>query len=137
MKAKNLRRMLLASCLLLIGCVDEERTPCDLWVAKAVVSGHVTNSSGSSLANAEVELEFDRMGRCDGAEDWSHGERVTTDANGIYSAELRLGNDRGLRCVRVTEVASGTISAGNEVEFVGGCEETRPPGQVTVDIVVP
>lgn len=117
--------------------MGEEKTPCDLWVASAVVSGHVRNSSGTTLANAEVEIEVDRMGRCDGAEDWSHGERATTDATGHYSAELGLGNSRGLRCVRVTEVASGMISAGNEVEFVGGCEETRPPGQLAVDIVVP
>ncbi|HET9328387.1 MAG TPA: hypothetical protein VFQ05_16595 [Candidatus Eisenbacteria bacterium] len=117
--------------------MGEEKTPCDLWVASAVVSGHVTNASGMALADAEVELEFDRRGRCDGAEDWSHGNRVTTDADGHYSAELGLGNSRGLRCVRVTEVASGTISAGNEVEFVGGCEETRPPGKLTVNIVVP
>ena len=60
----------------------------------------------------------------------------TTDAGGNYSAELGLGNSRGVRCVSVTEVASGA-SAQGEVEFTGGCDDLRPPGQAQVDLLVP
>ena len=38
--------------------------------------------------------------------------------------------------VRATELKSGT-SAGGEVEFVGGCYESRPPGQLNVNLVTP
>ena len=136
MQSTHLRRVLLTSCLLVVGCTDDGVRPCDLWTASAVVSGRVTNSSGAAIVDAAVEVQVALTGQCDGAEDWAHSKRVTTDASGNYSAELELGNSRGIRCVRVTEVESGTSVRG-EVEFVGGCDETRPPGQLNVNLVIP
>ena len=136
MQSTHLRRVLLTSCLLVVGCTDDGVRPCDLWTASAVVSGRVTNSSGSAIVAAAVEVQVALMGQCDGTEDWAHSKRVTTDASGNYSAELELGNSRGIRCVRVTEVESGTSVRG-EVEFVGGCGETRPPEQLNVNLVIP
>jgi hypothetical protein len=119
-----------------MGCKDDGVRPCDLWTATAVVSGRVTNSSGAGIGNVQVELQVAPTGQCDGAADWAHSSRVTTDASGNYAAELELGNSRGIRCVRVTEVASGKSVLG-QVEFVGGCDETRPPGQLSVSLVIP
>src|SRR5262249_14721533 len=117
-------------------CVDDVVKPCDLWTASAVVSGRVTDSSGAAVANAAVEVQVAPTGLCDGAQDWGHTTGVMTDANGHYSAKVGLGNSRGIRCVRAIEIGSG-VSARDQVEFVGGCDETRPPGQVKVDLVVP
>jgi hypothetical protein len=88
------------------------------------------------MVDAAVEIQVALTGQCDGAEDWTHSERVITDANGDYSAEVELGNSRGIRCASVTEVKSGTSVRG-EVEFVGGCDETGPPGQLIVNLVIP
>ena len=129
-------RVLLTSCRLVVGCTDDGVRPCDLWTASAVVSGRVTNSSGAAIVGVAVEVQVALAGQCDGAEDWAHSKRTATDASGNYSAELELGNSRGIRCVRVTEVESGTSERG-EVEFVGGCDETRPPGQLNVNLVIP
>ena len=136
MHSRHIGVALVASCLLLGGCRDDGVRPCDLWTASAVVSGRVTNSSGTTLAGAAVEVEVAPTGQCDGAADWAHSKRAITDANGNYTAEVELGNSRGIRCVRVTEIGSGT-SVRDQVEFVGGCDETRPPGQLKVDLVIP
>jgi len=136
MQSTRMRGALFASCLLVVGCADDGVRPCDLWTASAVVSGRVTDASGAAIVDAAVELQVALTGRCDGVEDWTHSRRVTTDANGDYSAEVELGNSRGIRCVRVTEMKSGTSVRG-EVEFVGGCGETRPPGQLNVNLVIP
>lgn len=129
----SVRWLLLASCLLVFGCRKDAVSPCDLWTASAVVSGRVSNTSGAALSDVAVEVE---IAGCDGAEDWTRKTRVVTDASGKYSVELGLGNERGIRCVRVTDVGSGTSSQG-QVEFAGGCEDTRPPGQLMVDLVIP
>jgi len=131
----HIRGAFLASCLFLVGCQDEPVRPCDLWTASAVVSGRVTNASGP-IAGAPVDLRVAATGSCDGAGGWFLAKRDTTDAAGNYSAELGLGNSRGVRCVSVTEVASGA-SAQGEVEFTGGCDDLRPPGQAQVDLLVP
>ena len=136
MQPTHVRLVLLTSCLLAVGCTDDGVRPCDLWTASAVVSGRVTNSSGAAIVDAAVEVQVALTGQSVGAEDWTHSKRVTTDASGNYTAQLELGNSRGIRYVRVTEVGSGT-SARGEVEFVGGCDETRPPGQVSVNLVIP
>jgi hypothetical protein len=122
--------------VLMVGCTDDGVRPCDLWTASAVVSGRVTSSSGAAIVGAAVELQVALTGQCDGAVDWAHSKQVTTDASGNYSAVLELGNSKGIRCVRVTEVKSGTSVRG-EVEFVGGCDETRPPGYLNVSLVIP
>lgn len=124
----------LISSLLVVGCADDVVRPCDLWTASAVVSGRVTDASGAAIVYAAVEVHVALAGQCDGAEDWTHSKRVTTNANGDYSAALELGNSRGLRCVRVTEAESGASGRG-EVEFVGGCDETGPPGQLNPNLV--
>ncbi len=136
MQSTYVRGLLVASCLLMVGCTDDGVRPCDLWTASAVVSGRVTNASGAAIVDAAVELQVALTGQCDGAVDWTHSKQVTTDASGNYSAELELGNSRGIRCVRVTEVKSGTSVRG-EVEFIGGCDDTRPPGQLNVSLVIP
>ena len=130
------RRVLLTSCLLVVGCTDDVVRPCDLWTASAVVSGRVTDSSGAAIVDVAVEVQVALTGPCDGAEVWAHAKRVTTDASGNYSAGIELGNSRGVRCVSVTELGSGTSVRG-EVEFVGGCDETRPPGQLRANLVIP
>ncbi len=94
------------------------------------------DASGSAIADAAVDVEVAAEGACDGAEDWTRPKRVTTDASGDYTAQLGLGNSRGPRCVRATEVSSGTTVQG-EVEFVGGCDEDGPPGQLNLDLVIP
>jgi hypothetical protein len=137
MKSTHVGCALLAACLLVLGCSDKAvAPPCDLWTASAVISGRVTDASGAAIADAIVEVQVASAGSCDGAEDWGHFDRVTTDAGGHYSAQVALGNSRGVRCVRATEMQSGT-SVRDEVEFIGGCEETRPPGQLNVDLVIP
>lgn len=118
-----------------MGCADNTVAPCDLWTASAVVSGHVTDGSGAPVPNATVEIRVTMADSCDEPDEWVLSQ-VTTDANGNYSAEVHLGNTRGIRCVSVTEVASHT-SARGQVEFVGGCEETRPAGQLNLDLVIP
>jgi len=135
MQPTHARLVLLTSCLLLVGCTKETVRPCDLWTASAVVSGRVTNPSGAAIVDAAVDVQFTMTGRCDTAADWVFPRRDTTDANGNYSAELVLGNASGIRCVRVTEVGTGASVQG-EVEFVGGCYDTRPPGQLSVDLVI-
>jgi hypothetical protein len=135
MRFVGVRGSLLASSLL-VGCVNDGVRPCDLWTAAAVVAGRVTDSSGAAIVDAVVEVEIAATGACDAAGDWAHSRRVTTDANGNYSAEVELGNARGIRCVRSTEMASGT-SARGAVEFVGGCDETRPPGELRINLVIP
>jgi len=136
MQPKHVGGVLLASFLLMAGCKDEVTRPCDLWTASAVVSGHVTNSSGAGIGGAAVVVQVALQGQCDGAKDWAQSKQVLTDAHGDYSAKVDLGNFRGIRCVSATELASGT-SARGQVEFVGGCDETRPPGQVRIDLVTP
>jgi len=116
--------------------VDDGVRPCDLWTASAVVSGRVTDSSGAGVADAAIEVQIAPLGECDGAGNWAHSKQVTTNAGGYYSADLALGNFSGVRCVRVIELASGTSVRG-AVEFVGGCDETRPPGQLNADLVIP
>ena len=134
MRSAGVRCALLLSCLLVAGCVDDPVRPCDLWTASAVVSGRVTDASGAAVAFASIEIQVASAAPCEGAGDWGHTKQATTGADGDYSAEVALGNSRGLRCVRVTEVGSGA-SAQGEVEFVGGCDETRPPGQLDLDLV--
>lgn len=136
MRSTQTRAALLASCLLVMGCAKEVVRPCDLWTGSAIVSGRVTDSSGAAIIATEVEVQVASTGQCQGVAEWTHSKRVTTDANGNYSAEVELGNSSGIRCVSATEVESGT-SAQGEVEFVGGCEDTRPPGQLNVDLVIP
>jgi len=132
-----LRRALPVFCLLIVGCMEDHgEPPCDLWTASAVVSGRVTNASGAAIANTAVDVQIASAGPCVGTLNWIHTEHVTTDASGNYSAQLQLGNWKGDRCVNVTAVASGT-SEGGQVEFVGGCNGPGPPGQLTVDLVVP
>lgn len=135
MQPTHVRRLLLTSCLLVVGCTDDIVRPCDLWTASAVVSGRVTDSSGAAIVDAVVEVQVASTSQCDGALGWAHAKRDTTDASGNYSAEVELGNSRGVRCVSVTEVGSGTSVRG-QVEFVGGCDETRPPGQLKVNLVI-
>jgi hypothetical protein len=98
--------------------------------------GKSDQSSGGAIAGAVVEVQVAASDPCDGAADWGHTKDVTTDPNGNYSLEMKIGNASGVRCVRVTEVASGT-SERDAVEFVGGCEETRPPGQLNLNLVIP
>jgi len=130
------RRVLLTSCLL-VGCTEKNVVrPCDLWTSSAVISGQVTNSSGAPIVGAVVDVQVATTGPCDTAVDWAQFRQDTTDASGNYSAQLEIGNSNGIRCVRVTEVGSGTTMR-DEVEFVGGCYETRPPGQLNVDLVIP
>ena len=136
MQPTHVRRVLLTSCLLVVGCTDNGVRPCDLWTASAIVSGRVTNSSGATLVGVAVEVQVAMTGQCDGAEAWALSKRDTTDAGGNYSAEVELGNSRGIRCVRATAVESGTSVRG-EVEFVGGCDETRPPGRLSINLVIP
>ena len=136
MRSTHVRGVLLASCLVVMGCVDHVVRPCDLWVATAIVSGRVTDSSGAAIVDAVLEIQVASTGRCHGAEDWAHSKRVTTDANGDYSTDVALGNSRGIRCVSVTEAESGT-SAQGAVEFVGGCDDSRPPGRLNVDLIIP
>ena len=136
MQSIRIRCALLASCLLAVGCADDGIRPCDLWTASAVISGRVTDASGGAVVDATVEVQVALAGRCDGAEDWMRSKRVSTGGNGDFSAKVELGNSTGVRCVRVTELRSGTSGRG-EVEFVGGCGETRPPGQLNVNLVIP
>lgn len=136
MTSTHIRGAILASCLLLAGCRDNPVTPCDLWTGSAVVSGRVTNSSGAPIAGAAVDIQIAWMGPCDQADNWARRGQVATDANGNYSAEMELGNTNGMRCVSVTELGSGTSVRG-AVEFVGGCEGTGPPGQLSLDLVIP
>jgi len=49
---------------------------------------------------------------------------------------VELGNSNGIRYVRVTATEPGTSMEG-EVEFVGGCDETGPPGELRIDLVIP
>ena len=137
MPSIHLRRVLPALSLLLVGCMEDQgERPCDLWTASAVVSGTITNSSGAPVPSAAVDVEVASTHPCDGTETWTRTDRVTTDASGSYSARLEIGNSRGNRCVRVTEVASG-VSASGEAEFVGGCGVVRPPGQLSLQLVIP
>ena len=127
--------VLLAACLL-VGCREDVVRPCDLWTASAVVSGRVTHSAGAAIADAAVKVELALRGRCDDADDWVHAQQVTTDTSGNYSVGLEIGNASGIRCVRVIEVKSGTSVQG-EVDFVGGCTGTGPPGRLKLDLVIP
>jgi len=137
MRSTQVRGALTATCLLTVGCAhDDGVRPCDLWTASAIVSGRVTDSSGAAIVGAAVEVQVAYRNQCPGADDWVRSKQDTTDANGNYSAMVELGNSRGIRCVSVTEVASGTSGLG-EAEFAGGCEDTRPPGQLNVDLVIP
>ena len=137
MQSRLSRHLLLtASLVVAAGCKDDAVRPCDLWTATAVISGRVTNSAGAPIVGALIQVHVAGPSPCDGPQSWSVAKEATTGANGDYSAEPGLGNSSGIRCVRVTEVASHT-SAGGEVEFTGGCDDTRPPGQLTLDLVVP
>jgi hypothetical protein len=136
MQSTRIRGAFFTFCLLVVGCGDDGVRPCDLWTASAVISGRVTDSSGAAIVDARVRVEVASAGACGGAEDWAHSRQVATDPNGDYSAEVELGNSRGIRCVRATEMGSGTSVRG-EVEFVGGCDETRPPGELSLDLAIP
>lgn len=117
-------------------CTDDGERPCDLWTASAVVSGRVTEAfSGGPIVSTEVEVQIAAADSCDGGERWVASKRVTTDGNGVYSATLELGNAKGVRCIGATEVNSGASTRG-VVEFVGGCDDTRAPNELTLDISI-
>ena len=124
------------TCLLFAGCSEDAAKPCDLWVAQAIVSGQVTDgNSGGPIVNTEVEVSIARGSECDGGEDWVESRRVVTNESGQYSVTLELGNQSGVRCVGAQEVNSGAMARGT-VEFVGGCNETGAPGQLTLDVTI-
>jgi len=128
--------VILAMGVLVPSCTEEAVAPCDLWVASAVVSGQVTDSgSGGPIINTEVDVMIAEGSQCDGSEQWIETRRVTTDNLGQFSVKLELGNQNGVRCVGAQETNSRTITR-DTVEFVGGCDETRPPGQVNLNISI-
>jgi hypothetical protein len=135
MGSRLIRGVIVTCCLSFVGCA-EDQAPCDLWTASAIVSGRATDSSGRAIADLAVEVWIDPANGCDGTEDWALSQQVTTALDGSYSAEIDLGNSTGIRCVRVIATESGTSLEG-EVEFVGGCDETGPPGELTIDLVIP
>src|SRR5262245_14730475 len=130
MPSRRIGRWLLLASVLAMGCgeADNGVQPCDLWTSSALVMGHVTDASGAALG-ATIDL---RVAECDQPAPWNRWKELTTDANGNYSATVSLGNARGLRCVSAAEVGSGTSVSG-EVEFVGGCEDTKSPRQLHLD----
>jgi len=133
MKASIFRAALLAACLPLVGCVGTDGVrPCDLWTSSALIAGHVSDSSGSAVVGATIEVQ---VMVCDQT-DSNRASRVATDTNGNYLADVKLGNARGIRCISVAEMGSGT-SASGEVEFVGGCEDKRSPHPLHLDLVIP
>jgi hypothetical protein len=121
---------------LLFSCGEDTVNTCDLWTASAIVSGQVTDSdSGNPITNAEVEVMVANSSKCDGAEQWIYSSLVMTDKNGQFSIKLELGNQKGIRCIGVRETMSGVL-ASDTVEFVGGCSETRSPGQLALNISI-
>jgi hypothetical protein len=136
MQARWIQVLLIAGGFLTLSCADDAVKPCDLWTASAIVSGRVTDGgSGGPIVNTEVEVKVAAGDQCDGAEQWVESRRVNTDGNGEFSVELELGNSRGFRCIGVAEVNSGVLER-DVVEFVGGCDETRPPGELNVDLML-
>jgi hypothetical protein len=129
--------LLVGSCVLTSpSCEDDEVKPCDLWTASAIVSGRVTDGgTGGPIVNTELEVKVATGAECDGAEQWEFSTRVTTDGNGEYAAQLEIGNASGFRCIGVVETNSGTLERG-VVEFVGGCNESRPPGELNLDLTL-
>ena len=120
----------------LMSCGEDAVEPCDLWISSAIVSGRVSETaSGGAMVNFEVEVVVAESSQCDGTEQWSQSQRVTTDDLGLFSVKLELGNQKGLRCVGVRRSGTGTISRGS-VEFVGGCDESRPPGELVLDLAI-
>jgi len=125
-----------ATSVLAPSCSEDAAGPCDLWVAFAVVSGRVTDSgSGAPIVNTEIDVMVAEGSQCDGSEQWIETRRVTTDNAGQFSLKLGLGNQNGVRCVGAQETNSGRITR-DTVEFVGGCNDTRPPGRVNLDISI-
>ncbi len=124
------------SCIFIAGCSEETAKPCDLWLATAIVSGRVSDSSsGDAIVNTEVEVSIARGSECDGGEDWVGSQRVVTDESGQYGVTLELGNQSGVRCVGAREVNTGATARGT-VEFVGGCDETGSPGKLALDVTI-
>lgn len=133
--ARNALIGFLACCTVgAVSCDDEEVAPCDLWTATAIVSGIVREGSfNAPIVNTEVQVRIGETDQC--TEPWQFELSVFTDDQGRFSETFELGNQNGFRCVSATEVNSGT-TVQDQVEFVGGCEETRPPGQVNLEITV-
>ncbi len=138
MSAKLITIVVSIPVVLVAACGEDTVEPCDLWVGSAVVSGRVTDSgSGGPIVNTEVEVMVatHRRSQCDGGEEWGQTRRVFTDNAGQFKVELELGNVSGVRCVAAREINSGVLVRGT-VEFVGGCDETGPPGQLNLDVSI-
>jgi hypothetical protein len=136
MKLKFPAIIVLVIVAFLFSCGEDTVNTCDLWTASAIVSGQVTDSdSGEPIPDVEVEVMLSHSSWCNATEPWSYSLLVMTDKEGRFSVQFELGNEKGFRCVGVRE-ANSDILVKDTVEFVGGCGETRPPGQLTLNISI-
>ena len=133
----NIRKciFLLGCALLLVSCSEGEEFVCDLWTASAIVSGRATDATGAPVAQLELQIWTGWLGACDLEDTYISSRITTTEDDGTYRVTLTQGNQNGVACIMVVEPTS-SVSISGEVEFVGGCKEARPPGEVNLDLVV-
>jgi len=136
MKSKFPAFVVLLVGTLLLACGEDTVNTCDLWTSSAIVSGQLTYSDSSEpIPDAELEILVADSDQCSGAEQWISSLFVMTDKDGLFRAELELGNQKGFRCVGVRETDSGAIAT-DIVEFIGGCGDTRTPEELTLNISI-